>query len=157
MNDRRSTARTRIDKGALLFFSGQIGVRSCCVTDITNVGAGIRTEDLPVPRNFELSFDIFRTIRKCRLIWRDGDLLGVALKTNTASRAGSSCSRAHEAPSGKSSAASFRSEGEYSQHGCRSKDQWYVIHKHNCSFGRSLPPFTTIALLRTSTAGPTLM
>src|ERR1700687_1846487 len=81
MNDRRSTARTRIDKGALLFFSGQIGVRSCCVTDITNVGAGIRTEDLPVlPPNFELSFDNFRTVRKCRMIWRDGDSLGVAFE-----------------------------------------------------------------------------
>jgi hypothetical protein len=81
MNDRRSTARTRIDKGGLLFFSGQIGVRSCCVTDITNVGAGIRSEDLPVlPPNFELSFDNFRSIRKCRLIWRDGDSLGVAFE-----------------------------------------------------------------------------
>ena len=81
MNDRRSTARTRIDKGALLFFSGQIGVRSCCVTDITDVGAGIRTEDLPVlPPNFELSFDNFRTVRKCRMIWRDGDSLGVAFE-----------------------------------------------------------------------------
>ena len=46
-NDRRSIARTRIDKGGLLFFGGQNGVRSCCVTDITSVGAGIRSEDLP--------------------------------------------------------------------------------------------------------------
>jgi hypothetical protein len=81
MNDRRSIARTRIDKGGLLFFGGQNGVRSCCVTDITSVGAGIRSEDLPVlPPNFELSFDNFRSIHKCRLIWRDGDSLGVAFE-----------------------------------------------------------------------------
>ena len=80
-NDRRSIARTRIDKGGLLFFGGQNGVRSCCVTDITSVGAGIRSEDLPVlPRNFDLSFDNFLTIRKCRLIWRDGASLGAAFE-----------------------------------------------------------------------------
>ena len=81
MNDRRSIARTRIAKAALLFFSGPVGVRSCGVTDVTNAGAGIRTGELAVvPPNFELSFDNFHTIRRCRLIWRDGDSLGVAFE-----------------------------------------------------------------------------
>jgi hypothetical protein len=66
-NDRRSIGRTKIAKGAVLSFSGQTGVRSCCVTDITNVGAGIRVRGLAVlPLSFELSFDNLRTIRKCR-------------------------------------------------------------------------------------------
>jgi hypothetical protein len=79
--ERRSIGRTRIAKGASLFFSAQTGVHSCGVTDITNVGAGIRTQDLPaLPLNFELSFDNFRTVRKCRLIWRDGDFVGVAFE-----------------------------------------------------------------------------
>ena len=79
LNDRRSVERTKIFKGALIFFSGQIGVRACGVTDITNIGAGIRTQDLvALPLNFELSFDKFHTICKCRLIWRDGDFVGVA-------------------------------------------------------------------------------
>ena len=82
MDERRSIGRTRIAKGALLFFCGQTGVRSCGVTDITNRGAGISTRDLAVlPLNFELSFDNFRTIRRCRLVWRDGDFLGVAFDT----------------------------------------------------------------------------
>jgi hypothetical protein len=82
MAERRSIGRTRIAKGALLFFSGQIGVRSCGVTDITNRGACLRTQDLSVlPVSFDLSFDNFRTIRRCRLIWRDGDSLGVAFDT----------------------------------------------------------------------------
>ena len=76
--ERRSIGRTRIAKGALLFFTGQAGVRSCAVKKITNIGAGIRIHDLPaVPLNFELSFDNFHTIRRCRLIWRDGDFIGV--------------------------------------------------------------------------------
>jgi hypothetical protein len=46
---------------------------------MTNIGAGIRIQDLPaVPLNFELSFDNFHTTRKCRLIWRDGDFIGAA-------------------------------------------------------------------------------
>jgi hypothetical protein len=78
--ERRSIGRTKIAKSALLFFIGQTSVRSCGA-DITNVGAGIRTQDLPVlPLSFELSFDNFRTVRKCRLIWRDGDFVGVAFE-----------------------------------------------------------------------------
>ena len=48
MDEQRSIGRTRIAKGALLFFSGQTGVRSCGVTDITNSGAGIRLQDLAI-------------------------------------------------------------------------------------------------------------
>ena len=81
-NDRRSIGRTKIAKGALLFFGGQTGVRSCRVTDITNVGAGIRAQGIAVlPLNLELSFDHFRTIRKCRLRWRDGEFVGVAFES----------------------------------------------------------------------------
>jgi hypothetical protein len=79
MDERRSIGRTRIAKGASLFFNEQAGVCSCGVTDITNRGAGIRTQDLALlPLNFDLSFDNFRTSRRCRLVWRDGDFLGVA-------------------------------------------------------------------------------
>jgi hypothetical protein len=77
--ERRSIGRTKIAKGALLFFTGQAGVRSCLVRDITNVGAGLRIQDFPVlPLSFELTFDNFRTVRRCRLIWRDDDFVGVA-------------------------------------------------------------------------------
>jgi len=81
-NDRRLVGRTRIEKGALLFFKGQLGVRACDVTDVTNRGAGIRTHDLSVlPTSFDLTFDNFRTVRKCRLIWREGDFLGLAFES----------------------------------------------------------------------------
>jgi hypothetical protein len=32
-----------------------------------------------VPLDFDISFDNFRHVRRCRLIWRDGDFVGVAL------------------------------------------------------------------------------
>jgi hypothetical protein len=68
-------------KSALLFFNRQTGVRSCDVKDITNAGARIRAHDMAVlPLTFELTFNNFRTVRKCQLIWRDGDFLGVAFQ-----------------------------------------------------------------------------
>jgi hypothetical protein len=79
--ERRSIGRTKIVRSALLFFTGQTGVRACAVRVITNLGAGICTQNLlALPLNFELSFDNCRTARKCQLIWRDGDFVGVAFE-----------------------------------------------------------------------------
>ena len=79
--ERRSVDRTAISKGVLLFFSAQRGVFSCEVCDVTNVGAKIRLNGLRIlPPNFELSCDNFRTVLKCRLIWRRGDFIGTAFE-----------------------------------------------------------------------------
>jgi hypothetical protein len=34
-----------------------------------------------VPSEFAISFDNFRTTRRCGLIWRDGDFVGVSFET----------------------------------------------------------------------------
>ncbi len=66
----------------MLFFVGQTGVFSCCVRDVTNHGAGIQLDGLNVmPMDFDLSFDNFRTTRKCQMIWRDGDFVGIAFES----------------------------------------------------------------------------
>jgi hypothetical protein len=80
--ERRSCARTFYGKSGQLFFSRQIGLRACYVRDITELGAGIRLERLPLlPLNFLLSFDQFESVRTCRLTWREGDFVGVAFGT----------------------------------------------------------------------------
>ena len=80
-DNRRADGRAGIEKGALLFFKGQIGARGCNVIDISHGGAKLRTHNLSVlPNTFELTFDNFLTIRQCRLIWRDSDFLGVAFE-----------------------------------------------------------------------------
>jgi hypothetical protein len=79
--ERRSIGRTKIEKGALIFFSEKAGVYTCTVRDVTNAGAGIRSQNCQlIPIEFAMSFDNFRTTRGCRLIWRDGDFLGVAFQ-----------------------------------------------------------------------------
>jgi hypothetical protein len=76
--ERRAVGRTLINRGVLMHFAGRDGVHACCVRDVTNLGAGIRLTGLNiVPFEFAISFDNFRTMRRCRLIWRDGDFVGV--------------------------------------------------------------------------------
>ena len=79
--DRRSIGRMKILKGALLFLSDKTAVHPCTVRDVTNGGAGIRAQDLKVlPMSFALSFDNFRSVRMCRLIWRQADFFGAAFE-----------------------------------------------------------------------------
>jgi hypothetical protein len=83
--ERRSKGRTVINRGALLFFMGNVKVHSCCVRDVTNDGASIRLNGLNiVPSDFGISFDNFRTMRRCRLIWRGGDFIGASFETEVA-------------------------------------------------------------------------
>ena len=80
--ERRSVGGTKTARGALLFFHEKTGVHSCTVRDITNLGTGIRAQDLMVvPLDFALSFDNFRTVRMCRLIWRQGEFLGAVFES----------------------------------------------------------------------------
>jgi hypothetical protein len=80
--ERRAVGRTTINRNVLMFFAGQEGVRACCVRNVTNHGAGIALNGLRIlPFEFGISFDNFRTMRRCRLIWRDGDFVGVAFES----------------------------------------------------------------------------
>jgi hypothetical protein len=79
--ERRSGERTVINRDGLLFFRGSSGVHTCCVLNITSDGAGIRLDRLNiVPFDLGVSFDNFRTMRRCRLIWRDGYFIGAKLE-----------------------------------------------------------------------------
>jgi hypothetical protein len=78
--ERRAVARTTINRDVLMFFNGNI--HACCVRNVTNHGAGLRLNALNiVPSEFGISFDNFHTMRCCRLIWRDGDFVGVAFES----------------------------------------------------------------------------
>jgi hypothetical protein len=80
--DRRSIVRTLVIKSARLSFGEEAGAHPCTVRDVTNRGAGIYAPGLKaVPLDFALSFDNFRTARRCRLIWRHRDFLGVAFES----------------------------------------------------------------------------
>ena len=80
--ERRAVGRTTINRDVLMFFTGQDRVHACSVRDVTNHGAGLRLNGLNiVPSEFGISFDNFHTMRRCRLIWRDGDFVGAAFES----------------------------------------------------------------------------
>lgn len=80
--ERRAKGRTVINRDVLMFFFGRDCVHACCVRDVTNDGAAIRLNGLNiVPSDFGISFDNFRTMRRCRLVWREGDFLGAAFES----------------------------------------------------------------------------
>ena len=80
--ERRAVARTKINRDVLMFFMGQDRVHPCCVRNVTNHGAGLRLNGVNiVPSDFGISFDNFRTMRRCRLIWPNGDFVGAAFET----------------------------------------------------------------------------
>ena len=80
--ERRAVGRTTINRDVLMFFTGQDRVHPCCVRDVTNLGASLRLNGLNiVPSEFGISFDGFRTMRRCRLVWRDGDFVGAAFES----------------------------------------------------------------------------
>jgi hypothetical protein len=75
--ERRSTVRTNIDKSALMYVGGQVVAQSCLVRDFNASGIGIRLNGLAIlPATFDLSFDGFRSIWKCHLVWREKDIVG---------------------------------------------------------------------------------
>jgi hypothetical protein len=80
--ERRAKRRTTINRNAQLLFLAPNEVRPCCVLNITNDGAGIQLSAnvKGLPAKFGISFDRFRTMRKCSLIWHQGNRLGVALE-----------------------------------------------------------------------------
>jgi hypothetical protein len=79
--DRRAIGRTMINRDVSMFFLGQDLIHACRVRDVTNHGAGIQLNGLNiVPSAFGISFDNFRTMRQCRLIWRYGDFVGTAFE-----------------------------------------------------------------------------
>ena len=65
----------------LLFFRGGRGVYPCIARNLTKSNAGMYSYGLGLlPVYFYVTFDNFRTIGRCRLIWRYRDDFGVAFE-----------------------------------------------------------------------------
>jgi hypothetical protein len=77
MQERRSIARCWIYQSAILSVPELKMICSCRLRDLTDKGAGIRIENIPLlPIEFGLSIDGLRTLRECQLVWRQGDFVG---------------------------------------------------------------------------------
>jgi hypothetical protein len=78
-DDRRTVKRTRVRRGAKIIVQRRTPVIHCTVQNLTSGGACLKLANTyGVPDTFDLTFEHGRTRRYCRVIWRTGDLLGVA-------------------------------------------------------------------------------
>jgi hypothetical protein len=77
--ERRAFERTWRGRDALVRIDGLRDIFSCSLRDITDRGAGLRLhrQIVLLPIEFDLSETNFRTIRRCRLVWREADFAGI--------------------------------------------------------------------------------
>jgi hypothetical protein len=80
MLERRRFPRTKVFKGAKLTLAGHLTV-GCTVRNLSNHGAGLQLpSNLPLTAEFDLSFDLGRTLRKCRKVWQTSTNVGVSFE-----------------------------------------------------------------------------
>jgi hypothetical protein len=83
--DRRSVRRTKVLRNAKIIVPRRSPVIHCTVQNITSGGACLKLANTyGVPETFELTFELGRTRRACRVIWRTDDKLGVAFEGDVA-------------------------------------------------------------------------
>jgi hypothetical protein len=79
--ERRETVRSPCYRGALIRFPGILSIVSCAVREASDRGASIRLHrPALLPLEFDLSDDNFKTINRCRLVWREGFFIGVEFR-----------------------------------------------------------------------------
>ena len=80
MQDKRNLHRTRVFKSAKIILDNRSSLFDCTVFDLTNVGACIclPPSSVDIPNSFALSFDLARSSRRCQVIWRTENKIGVA-------------------------------------------------------------------------------
>lgn len=79
--ERRRLTRNSIDQaGKILVPTGTI--LECSVRNITGLGMCIYLDHVPddVSEALDFSFDNFRTIHRCKVSWRHGNLIGIAFQ-----------------------------------------------------------------------------
>jgi hypothetical protein len=77
MQEKRRLSRNVISRSAKIALDNSSPLE-CIVRNLTGRGACLEIPALTdVPNSLELSFDNFRSIRSCRVIWRNAETVGV--------------------------------------------------------------------------------
>jgi hypothetical protein len=81
--ERRVVQRTRVRRNAKIIVPRRSPVIHCTVQNITSGGACLKVANtFGVPESFQLTFELGRTRRLCRVVWRTDDQLGVAFESD---------------------------------------------------------------------------
>ncbi|MFZ3358894.1 MAG: PilZ domain-containing protein [Xanthobacteraceae bacterium] len=86
--DHRAVARTKVQRNAKIIVPQRATLIHCTVQNITSGGACLTVADTyGMPMAFDLTFELGRTRRPCRVVWRTNDQLGVAFESDEAAAA----------------------------------------------------------------------
>jgi len=81
----RAIQRTRVLRCAKIIVLRLSSIIHCTVQNITSAGACLKLANtFGVPETFDLTFEHGRTRRRCRVIWRTNDKLGVTFEISDA-------------------------------------------------------------------------
>jgi PilZ domain-containing protein len=81
MHERRRSARTYVFKAAQLIAPDRHKVIGCTVRDLSDGGACLDIADGKATSQFlDLSFDWFRSVRRCEVRWCSAGRIGVAFR-----------------------------------------------------------------------------
>jgi hypothetical protein len=81
MAERRQADRVTTTSGALMFFHRRRGVFTCELRDITDMGIGLRLNDLDViARMFNVMLDNFSSVQLYQVIWSRGRYIGAIFR-----------------------------------------------------------------------------
>lgn len=81
MIERRKLQRHAVDKRVKIMFADLASAIDGNICNVTSDGACIRfVTTMRIPESFELSFDNFRSVRTCRVVWRNTGRLGVGFR-----------------------------------------------------------------------------
>jgi len=80
--ERRNVQRTRVGRNAKILAGPGWPLIHCTVQNLTSGGACLKVASTyGLPQTFELTFELGRTRRACRVVWYTNDEIGVEFET----------------------------------------------------------------------------
>lgn len=78
---RRRAPRTRVLRGGLISFHHLGATFECTVRNLSDTGACLMVESpVGIPNEFALVLDREKVPRRCRVVWRSANRIGVAFR-----------------------------------------------------------------------------
>jgi hypothetical protein len=74
--DRRISPRTKTLKGGIIIWDSNGSAVKCTVHNLSKMGAKLEAHGLVVKNSFELVFDLDKSRRSCRVVWRKEPMIG---------------------------------------------------------------------------------
>jgi hypothetical protein len=78
---RRNAPRTRVLRGGVISFHRLGAVFECTVRNLSDTGACLMVESpVGIPNEFDLVLDREKVPRRCHVVWRSANKIGVAFQ-----------------------------------------------------------------------------